>query len=113
MDEAEICDKVAIMDDGKIMVNDTPENLKRLYTKDKAIVQVSNSDLFEAALNRDEHTYKRDKETFYIDIDSIQHFLEFIEPFKNEINNLEIKKGTLNDVFLEITGKEIREESAQ
>lgn len=113
MDEAEICDKVAIMDDGKIMVNDTPENLKRLYTKDKAIVQVSNSDLFEAALNRDEHTYKRDIETFYIDIDSIQHFLEFIEPFKNEINNLEIKKGTLNDVFLEITGKEIREESAQ
>lgn len=113
MDEAEICDKVAIMDDGKIMVNDTPENLKRLYTKDKAIVQVSNSDDFESALNRDAHTHKRDKETFYIDIDNIQYFLEFIEPFKNEIINLEIKKGTLNDVFLEITGKEIREEAAQ
>lgn len=113
MDEAEICDKVAIMDVGKIMVNDTPENLKRLYTKDKAIVQVTHLDVFEAALNRDAHTYKRDKETFYMDIDNIQHFLDFIEPFKNEINNLEIKKGTLNDVFLEITGKEIREEAAQ
>jgi len=113
MDEAEICDHVAIMDNGKIMVNDTPENLKRLYTKDKAIVKVSNPDVFEAALKRDGHTYKKEKETFYIDIDAVQHFLQFVEEFKNELKDLEIKKGTLNDVFLEITGKEIREEATK
>jgi len=113
MDEAEICDHVAIMDNGKIMVNDTPENLKRLYTKDKAIVKVSNPDVFEAALKRDDHTYKKEKETFYIDIDAVQDFLQFVEPFKNELKDLEIKKGTLNDVFLEITGKEIREEATE
>ncbi|MBT2732949.1 ABC transporter ATP-binding protein [Carnobacterium sp. ISL-102] len=113
MDEAEICDHVAIMDNGKIMVNDTPENLKRLYTKDKAIVKVSNPDVFEAALKRDDHTYKKEKETFYIDIDAVQHFLQFIEQFKNELKDLEIKKGTLNDVFLEITGKEIREDATE
>ncbi|MFO8069708.1 MAG: ABC transporter ATP-binding protein [Alkalibacterium sp.] len=115
MDEAEICDHVAIMDNGKIMVNDTPENLKRLYTKDKAIVKVSNPDVFEAALKRDDHTYKKEKETFYIDIDidAIQHFLQFVDQFKNELKDLEIKKGTLNDVFLEITGKEIREEATE
>ncbi|WP_373471416.1 ABC transporter ATP-binding protein [Carnobacterium alterfunditum] len=113
MDEAEICDHVAIMDNGKIMVNDTPENLKRLYTKDKAIVKVSNPDVFEAALKKDDHTYKKEKETFYIDIDAVQHFLQFIEQFKNELKDLEIKKGTLNDVFLEITGKEIREDATE
>lgn len=115
MDEAEICDHVAIMDNGKIMVNDTPENLKRLYTKDKAIVKVSNPDVFEAALKRDGYTYKKEKETFYIDIDvdTVQHFLQFVGQFKNELKDLEIKKGTLNDVFLEITGKEIREEATE
>jgi len=115
MDEAEICDHVAIMDNGKIIVNDTPENLKRLYTKDKAIVKVSNPDVFETALKRDDYTYKKEKETFYIDIDidTVQHFLQFIEQFKNELKDLEIKKGTLNDVFLEITGKEIREEATE
>ena len=40
MDEAEICDQVAIIDNGKIVVNDTPVNLKRQYTKDKALVHV-------------------------------------------------------------------------
>ncbi|MDZ7835974.1 MAG: AAA family ATPase [Alkalibacterium sp.] len=79
MDEAEICDHVAIMDNGKIMVNDTPENLKRFYTKDKAIVKVSNPDVFEAALKRNDHTYKKEKETFYIDIDAVQDFLQFVE----------------------------------
>jgi ABC-2 type transport system ATP-binding protein len=115
MDEAEICDHVAIMDNGKIIVNDTPENLKRLYTKDKAIVKVSNPDVFETALKRDYYTYKKEKETFYIDIDidTVQHFLQFIEQFKNELKDLEIKKGTLNDVFLEITGKEIREDATE
>lgn len=113
MDEAEICDRVAIMDAGKIMVNDTPENLKRLYTKDKAIVKVNNTAAFEAALNEANHIYKKVKETFYIDIDAIQHFLEFINPFNHELVALEIKKGTLNDVFLEITGKEIREEMTE
>ncbi|WP_423189955.1 ATP-binding cassette domain-containing protein [Alkalibacterium sp. f15] len=115
MDEAEICDHVAIMDNGKIMVNDTPENLKRLYTKDKAIVKVSNPDVFEAALKRDDYTYKKEKGTFHldIDIDAIQQFLQFVGQFKNELKDLEIKKGTLNDVFLEITGKEIREEATE
>ncbi|HAJ69974.1 MAG: ABC transporter ATP-binding protein [Alkalibacterium gilvum] len=113
MDEAEICDHVAIMDNGKIMVDDTPENLKRLYTKDKAIVSVKNPRVFEEALKKENQTYKKEKDTFYIHIDAVQGFLQFIEQFKDELKDLEIKKGTLNDVFLEITGKEIREETAE
>lgn len=115
MDEAEICDHVAIMDNGKIMVDDTPENLKRKYTKDKAIVKVKNPEKFEEALKQDKQVYKLEKGTFQIEIDSdaIQKFLHFIQPFEDEIITLEIKKGTLNDVFLEITGKEIREEVSE
>ncbi|ALV22105.1 MULTISPECIES: ABC transporter ATP-binding protein [Carnobacterium] len=115
MDEAEICDHVAIMDDGKIMVDDTPENLKQQYTKDKATLHVSSPEKFEEALTKEHVGYQREKETFYVDVDAanIQTFLDFIQPFKNEIQDLEIKKGTLNDVFLKITGKAIREETSE
>lgn len=115
MDEAEICDHVAIMDNGKIMVDDTPENLKRRYTKDKGIVKVKNPDNFEEALIKENFKYKKRKSVFYIDVevDDIKNFLDFIQLFKKEIQDLEIKKGTLNDVFLEITGKEIREETSE
>ncbi|MEG0497496.1 MAG: ATP-binding cassette domain-containing protein [Carnobacterium sp.] len=115
MDEAEICDHVAIMDNGKIMVDDTPENLKRRYTKDKGIVKVKNPDNFEEALIKENFKYKKRKSVFYIDVevDDIKNFLDFIQLFKKEIQDLEIKKGTLNDVFLEITGKEIREGTSE
>lgn len=115
MDEAEICDHVAIIDNGKIMVDDTPENLKRRYTKDKGIVKVNNPDNFEEALIKEKFNYKKEKGFFYIDvdIDAINTFLDFIQLFKKDIQDLEIKKGTLNDVFLEITGKEIREGTSE
>src|SRR5699024_6193628 len=41
MDEAEISDKVAIMDYGKIIAFDQPEILKKHYTRDKAIISSS------------------------------------------------------------------------
>ena len=34
--------------------------------------------------------------------------MEIISEHKDAITDLEINKGTLNDVFLEITGKDIR-----
>jgi ABC-2 type transport system ATP-binding protein len=115
MDEAEICDQIAIIDDGKIMVNDTPANLKRRYTKDKALVHVGNPKSFEAMLLKEKYTYCKEGEIFHIEVnmDAIQEFLDILHPFKNEVKELEIKKGTLNDVFLEITGKEIREETSE
>ena len=42
MDEAEICDKVAIIDHGKIVAFDTPSYLKRMHTSD--IVKIKTSD---------------------------------------------------------------------
>lgn len=110
MDEAEICDQVAIIDAGKIVVNDNPGALKRKYTRDYANILISQPDVFEEALLEQDYTYDHQKNgSFSVEIEDVQAFLTLIDPFKKEIKNLEIKNGTLNDVFLEITGKEIRE----
>ncbi|UJF15574.1 ATP-binding cassette domain-containing protein [Jeotgalibaca sp. MA1X17-3] len=112
MEEAEICDQVAIIDNGKIMVNDHPEELKRRYTQDEARVTISSPESFKSALTENGYKFRvLNQGDFEIDIDNIQHFLSFLDPFQKDILNLEIKNGTLNDVFLEITGKKIREEA--
>lgn len=111
MDEAEIADQVAIMDAGEIVVHGTPEELKRTYTRDRAKVDTKDPIAFKKALEDRSMSFEHHKNgTFSVDVSDIQEFLSFIEPFKYQIENLEIKNGTLNDVFLEITGKEIREE---
>lgn len=109
MEEAEICKKVAIIDGGKIVAIDTPFQLKKKYTKDKAYVTTSNREAFEALLDRFEMVYKN-KGTYYtVVVEDIKKLTELISEHREFIEELEIKKGTLNDVFLEITGKEIRE----
>lgn len=109
MDEAEICSKVAIMDAGKIVAMDTPFRLKQQYTKDRAYITTSNDKKLEELLNKEEFVYKKKTDYYSVEVHSLPKLMEILSEQKENITELEIKKGTLNDVFLEITGKEIRE----
>lgn len=109
MDEAEICKKVAIMDDGKIIANDTPYKLKQQYTKDKAYITSTNESGLEALLEKYAMNYKKKTGYYSIEINTMPNLMELLSAHGSSIEDIEIKKGTLNDVFLEITGKDIRE----
>ena len=108
MDEAEISNKVAIMDAGKIVAMDTPHRLKQQYTKDKAYITTSDGETLEALLVKSEFIYKKKTGFYSIEVPSLPKLMEVLSEHKPSITELEIKKGTLNDVFLEITGKDIR-----
>jgi ABC-2 type transport system ATP-binding protein len=53
--------------------------------------------------------HKIENELVVIYATKITDVIEITSIFKNSIQDLEINKGTLNDVFIAITGKEIRE----
>ena len=110
MEEAEICDQIAIIDNGVIVAHDTPYALKRKYTKDKAYITTKDGLKLEALLS-DYHLAYVKKDGYYkVDAEEIGPLLDVISQQKEMITDIEIKKGTFNDVFLEITGKKIREE---
>lgn len=109
MDEAEICQRVAIIDGGKIVANDTPFNLKKQYTKDRAYVETDDQEQFEKLLSEHGMTFIKRPKYYRVDVGNVQTLLEVLSSHRSSIRDIEIKKGTLNDVFLEITGKEIRE----
>lgn len=109
MDEAEICNKVAIMDAGKIVAMDTPHRLKQQYTKDKAYITTRNEQALEELLNRGNFIYQKRAGFYSIEVGNLKQFMELLAEHRADITELEMKKGTLNDVFLKITGKEIRE----
>jgi len=111
MEEAEICNKIAIMDGGIIVAHDTPYALKKEYTKDKAYITTENGPELEQLLAQHELKYIKKDGYYKVDAQNIQPLLEVLSLQKEVITDIEIKKGTFNDVFLEITGKKIREES--
>ena len=111
MEEAEICNKIAIIDGGVIVAHDTPYALKKEYTKDKAYITSKNESELEQLLNQYELKYTKKEEYYKVDAQNVEPLLQVISLHKDDITNIEIKKGTFNDVFLEITGKKIREEA--
>ncbi|WP_088102940.1 ABC transporter ATP-binding protein [Halalkalibacter urbisdiaboli] len=108
MDEAEICDKVAVMDDGKLIAYDEPYALKQRYTKDKAYIKTSDERSLESLLTAYNLMFEKKRDGYVVELRHLAHLLEIISQHKGAINDLEIKKGTLNDVFLKMTGKHIR-----
>lgn len=109
MEEAEICDKVAIMDHGKIVAHDSPYNLRKQYTSSKMRIKTSDKDGLVTFLCKHQIKYKQDDERIVVYATDIDDILEIVSQFKGTIEDIEINKGTLNDVFIAITGKEIRE----
>ncbi len=110
MEEAEICNKIAIIDGGEIVAHDTPYALKKEFTKDKAYITTTKEHELEQLLIQHEINYLKREGYFKMDADNIAPLLEVVSLMKEDIVDIEIKKGTFNDVFLEITGKKIREE---
>jgi ABC-2 type transport system ATP-binding protein len=111
MEEAEICNKIAIIDGGVIVAHDTPYALKKEYTKDKAYITTKKAAELEQLLTEYEISYEKRDGYYKVDAENTDALLQILSLHKEEITDIEIKKGTFNDVFLEITGKKIREEA--
>ncbi|WP_213585620.1 ATP-binding cassette domain-containing protein [Paenibacillus sp. J2TS4] len=108
MDEAEISHKVAVMNHGKIIAFDTPSALKQRYTKNKADITSMDEPGLEALLTKFNMNFTRNRGCYSVEWSDLPQLMEIISEHRSAIQELEIKKGTLNDVFLEITGKDIR-----
>jgi ABC-2 type transport system ATP-binding protein len=108
MDEAEICDKVGIIDHGKIVAFDTPAALKRMLAADTVTITTSSPDAFRRELAATGLTGTATGAVFTLRSDGIGRTLDLITRCKGIITDLEIRKGSLNEVFIALTGKEIR-----
>src|SRR4051795_8627666 len=111
MDEAEYCDRIAIIDNGKIVVLDTPEALKASVGKDR--VQITTDD--------DQAAIGRLREVFGVEAaihDGAVTFPvaggeQFVPRLFAELGvpilSVNVSRPTLDDVFMSHTGSTIRD----
>jgi ABC-2 type transport system ATP-binding protein len=99
MEEAEICNKIAIIDRGVIVAHDTPYALKKEYTKDKAYITTKNGPELERVLSQYEVSYVRKEGYYKVDAEQIDQLLQVISLQKEDITDIEIKKEPLMMYF--------------
>ena len=109
LDEAEVCKKVAVIDHGEIIAHDTPFELKKQYTKDRAYITTTNAAMFEKLLQEQGIIYEVREKYHRVDVEDNAKFLYVLSECRSDVTDMELRKGTLNDVFLEITGRDIRD----
>jgi len=112
LNEAESCDRVAIIDHGKIIASDTPENLKKMIGGDIITMKTEDNEKAETEFKQrfPEYPIKRLGKEIKIEVDQGNEFLPIlVKSLSSKIISLELRRPTLEDVFLELTGRQIRD----
>jgi ABC-2 type transport system ATP-binding protein len=108
MEEAEHCDKIAIIDHGKIQAVDSPLNLKRMVGGDKIIVGGDGRLLDDLKLSYKVNAQAVNGE-IHFQMDRGAEFIpRLVSEFAGRIKSIQVKEPSLEDVFLRLTGHTIR-----
>lgn len=108
LEEAEKAMDVVIMNKGRIIAHGTPNELKNKYSHDTVLSYMPRDAAFEKKLAKggESFTYDEDKGAYRITIADTAYAKEIIAKYE-EISDMEIVKGNMDDVFLAVTGKDI------
>ncbi|HEX3489755.1 MAG TPA: ATP-binding cassette domain-containing protein [Streptosporangiaceae bacterium] len=114
MDEAEHCDRIAIIDHGKIVAIDTPEALKASVGKDRVQIQTEDNKAAIAALDASfglEAGIHEGAVTFSVAAGE-QFVPRLFAEFPVAIKSVSVSRPSLDDVFMSYTGTTIRDAEA-
>jgi ABC-2 type transport system ATP-binding protein len=119
MEEADqLCDRIGIIDNGKIQVIDTPENMKNAMGNEIISVTFENENLedFLSQLSQIDLVKKINKDngkfTLFVSrgIEVIPKIFQISSALEIKITSISLTRPTLDDVFISYTGREIRED---
>jgi ABC-2 type transport system ATP-binding protein len=114
MDEAEHCDRIGIMDHARLIALDTPAALKAAMGGDVVRLRTADNGAA-AAFVRQHYTATTSDEDGLVRFEverADQVVPDLLRRVPVAVQSVDIARPTLNDVFLHLTGRAIREESA-
>jgi ABC-2 type transport system ATP-binding protein len=114
MDEAEYCDRIAIMDQGEIVVLDTPESLKASVGRDRVMIKTEDDDAAIAALRGrfDIEAVIAEGEVTFSVAEGEQFVPRLFAELGVPITGVSVSRPSLDDVFMSYTGTTIRDAEA-
>ena len=92
-DADELCDRVAFMVDGRLEIIDSPQNIRQMGGKRVVKVEYENGEVY--------------SEEF--EIEGLGENVKFLDVLKkNHIRSIHSREATLEDIFIQVTGKHLR-----
>ena len=109
MEEAANADYVIVIDNGAIAAKGTALELCEKYAKDRLTLCCADIDAVQNELSKKDVPFNTISSTVTVDLDRTLDALDLINACRPYITGFEVSAGSMDDAFLGITGKEIRE----
>ncbi|RKU18157.1 ABC transporter ATP-binding protein [Candidatus Poribacteria bacterium] len=106
MDEAELCNRVGILDIGKMVALGTPDELKAQIGGDVVLIETTNGEVLRNAIaDRFEVLPILTENYLHVECERGHEFVrDVVAAFPDEIQTVRFGKPTLEDVFIKLTG---------
>lgn len=109
MEEAAAADYVIVLDQGEISAKGTPAELKDEYSSDRLLLSSHAPEALAERLREAGLSFSAYADSFSLPLPSTLDALEILERCRGLFDSFEVVKGTMDDAFIAITGKELRE----
>ena len=114
MDEADkLCDRLVIIDSGKIVVDGSPEKLKKIIGGDVVVLKTKNANVEKIKMLKFVKKVESKDGLLYLTVANASENLQKILQVVGKVERVEVRSPTLDDVFLHYTGKEIKDGEAE
>lgn len=108
MEEAyNLCDEIAIMDHGKIIAQGTPDALLAEQFQD-VIIELPKADIGTNMTNFSDKVFDKDNGNIEISTHDVNNTLVYLLEQGISLNKVQVRPRTLEDLFIELTGKKLR-----
>lgn len=108
MEEASDSDYVVILDTGKIVAEGSPHDLKNKYAKDYIKFYNKKDEAKDYFVGLDK-TIKQERDFVQVQIDGTSEVKKYFKDKPEIFDDFEVLKGNMDDVFLNVTGKNLKE----
>ncbi|MCH5260811.1 MAG: ABC transporter ATP-binding protein [Lachnospiraceae bacterium] len=107
MEEAARATTIAIIDGGRLKEMGTPFTLKERYASDKLnlVPKAGKEEALSSYLADKKITYKMKEERLVIRLENSMEAFDLLDDIRADIEGFEVIQGTMDDVFLQVTGK--------
>jgi len=110
MEEAAKCDRVCIIDHGEILELKTPRELRVQYAP--TLMRIKTDRLDESSIQTFNFPFQKINDGYEIVLKESKEAYPILDTYRNQIEQFEVVEGTMDTVFLALTGKNIREDES-
>jgi multidrug/hemolysin transport system ATP-binding protein len=105
MEEVKDANKVIIIDRGQIVAEGSSEDLRLKFSHDRLKIIPKNN--LKEVLDKDNLKYTSNNGLIIIRLKDSFSGIDIVNKYKDHIKDFEIIRGDMDDVFLNITGREL------